>query len=529
VLNKILVRSAFSGNTWLFTPVRQAWRSKRMMENSEDQDQDDDTGGGGGFQIEHLQSYLNFAKFSLRKRWRMLVMTLITGVCLSVLASIYVPRTFACTTVLMPASSGVLDSRDTPNYLAGASDLILRHENLETIIRDLGLIEKFSSRRPPLLQLKDRLSAAIAGPMPRQIQIASLVGTLENKIEVTAEKGDLTIKVSWSDPQTAAELAVAARESFIKARHTSEFSAFEEKMAIVDGHGQKLREEIGVLADQLKGIRDQKLDEANALRKEAAGNAKAARLAAEKAEMAQVAPRTNAPVAPDTQTPELKDRLTALNAKLSAAEAERDQRLRAAQAKLDDLKVKLTPLHPEVIAQEQQVAILSETPSDLALMRAEAKDLAGELKQRLGLSAIGSNLGGGRVPSAAEQLLPPDVTELLDKDNLDPALTAQLSSTVVRYAALRDELLNTRVELDTAQAAFNHRYQVIVPAEVPTKPEKPKPGVVIGVGLLLSLLLALALPIFSELRKGVIVERWQVQHLQLPVLAELHLPPNSPD
>jgi len=503
------------------------------MENPADPEHDEgdeDSGSGGGFQMEHLQSYLNFAKFALAKRWRMLAATMVVGVCLSVLASIYVPRTYACTTVLMPASSGVLDAQYSQNYLGGAADLILRNENLEGIIRDVGLLEKFSARRAPLLRLKDRISMALSGPLPRQIQIAGLVGTLASKIEVSTEKGDLSIKVSWSDGQTAAELAAAARDSFVRARHTSEFSAFEDKMAIVDGHGQKLREEIGVLADQLKAIRDRKLSEADALRKEAADSAKAARLAAEKAQMAQVAPRPLTTIAPDAQTPDLKSQLTALNAKLAAAEAERDGRLRAAQAKLDDLKVKLTPSHPEVIAQEQQIAILSQTPSDLALLRAESKDLEAEIRQRQGLSAIGSNLGGGaRVPSAAEQLLPPDVTELLDRDNLDPALTAQLSSTVVRYAALRDELLNTRVALDTAQAAFNHRYQVIVPAEAPTKPEKPKPGVVIGAGLFLSLLMALALPLVAELRKGVIIERWQVQHLQLPVLAELQLPPNSPD
>ena len=134
------------------------------MENPVDQEQDEDDdsgGGGGGFQMEQLQSYLNFAKFALRKRWLMLVAVLLTGVALSVTASIYWPRTFACTTVLMPASSGVLDDRDTPNALAGASDLILRHENLEAIIRDVGLIEKSASRRAPLLRLKDRIMLSL--------------------------------------------------------------------------------------------------------------------------------------------------------------------------------------------------------------------------------------------------------------------------------------------------------------------------------------------------------------------------------
>jgi uncharacterized protein involved in exopolysaccharide biosynthesis len=508
----------------------QACRTKRNMENSEDQDEDQG-GGAGGFQLEHLESYLSFARATLRARWLMFVAVLLVSIGLTILASTYWPRTFSCSTVLMAGSSGVLDARDTPNALAGASDLILRHENLQGIIRDVGLLEKFASRREPLLRLKDRIVLAIAGPVAKTNQIASLVGTLETKIEVSTEKGDLTIKVSWSDAQTAAELAAAARNSFIKARHTSEISAFEEKMAILDGHGEKLREEIGVLAEQLKGIRDQKLDEMKAVRSEAASKVKAEQLATEKREMAQAAPLSTR-AAPDTQTPDLKAKLDALNAKLATAESDRDQRLRAAQSKLDDLKLKLTPSHPEVIAQEQQVAMLSQTPSDLALMRAESKDLEAELRQRQGLSAIGSNLGsssGGRAKSAAEELLPPDVADLLNRDNLDPGLTAQLSSTVVKYSALREDLLNTRIELDTAQAAFNHRYQIIIPAEAPTKPDKPKPGLIVGVGLFFSLLLSLLLPILAELRRGVLMERWQVQNLQLPVLAELHLPPYSPD
>ena len=85
------------------------------------------------------------------------------------------------------------------------------------------------------------------------------------------------------------------------------------------------------------------------------------------------------------------------------------------------------------------------------------------------------------------------------------------------------------MELDTAQVAFEHRYQIIVPAEVPNTPIKPKPLVILGAGVGISLLLALLLPILAELRRGVIVERWQVTQMQLPVLAELRLPPRSAD
>jgi len=52
---------------------------------------------------------------------------------------------------------------------------------------------------------------------------------------------------------------------------------------------------------------------------------------------------------------------------------------------------------------------------------------------------------------------------------------------------------------------------------------------VVGGGLFVTLLLSLLAPILLELRAGVIRERWQVEHIQLPVLAELRLPPHSSD
>jgi len=116
------------------------------------------------------------------------------------------------------------------------------------------------------------------------------------------------------------------------------------------------------------------------------------------------------------------------------------------------------------------------------------------------------------------------VLKLLDRDDVDPAHSAQMSGAVVRYASLRDEVRGAKLALDTAQAAFNHRYQVVIPVEKPNAPIKPKMGVVIGVGIFLSLLLGFGIPVAVELKRGVLVARWQVDHLRFPVLAELRLP-----
>ena len=498
------------------------------MENSEENVEEP---AGGGFQIEQLKSYLDFGRYALRKRWILSVGAIAIGLTLTTLVMIYIPRTFTCTTALMTVTNSVLDGRGGENgALAGAADLVMRHENLESIIRDIDLVHKVDERRPPLLKFKDRIVSVLSTPQPEKIRLASLVGTLETRITVTAEKGDLTISVDWTDGKTAAELAAAARDSFLRARHSAEISAFEEKMTILDGHANRLRDDIGQLAQQLKAVRDEKIGEVRAAQSEANKANAAALAAAQPRIVVSSAPRS---IPADTQTPELKTKLEGLKSKLTATEADREQRLRSEEAKLEDLKLKFTANHPQVIAQGEKVAMLSQVPSEVALMRAEVKDLQAEIRQREGaLGQAGGSVAMARAGAAtagAAALLPPDISELLQRDNLDPALTAQLSSTVIKFGTLRDELLTTQIELDTAQAAFNHRYQVIIPADVPLKPTKPKPAVIIGAGLFISLLLALLLPILTELRKGVIVERWQVEHLQLPVLAELRLPPYSPD
>ena len=110
---------------------------------------------------------------------------------------------------------------------------------------------------------------------------------------------------------------------------------------------------------------------------------------------------------------------------------------------------------------------------------------------------------------------------------VDPAITTQLGSAVMKYGSLRDNIRSALIDLDTAQAAFNHRYKVIAPPEVPNKPSKPKVPMMLAEGLFAALLLSLLIPALLELRTGIIVERWQVQQLRLPILAELPLPPGS--
>ena len=111
------------------------------------------------------------------------------------------------------------------------------------------------------------------------------------------------------------------------------------------------------------------------------------------------------------------------------------------------------------------------------------------------------------------------------KENRDPALDAQLGNEIAKFAEIRAQISTARIELDLAQAAFRYRYSVVVPAEPPRGPIKPKSTIILAGAFLASLLLGIILAVVSEVRMDRVVHRWQVErHLGLPVLAEVRLP-----
>ncbi len=482
--------------------------------------------GEGGFSLELVKSYLAFAGRALRARIGLAIVIGLVGLSLTVAVHQLFPRTYRCTTILMGVSNPVLDGDRDRSAFSGAQGLIMRRENLEAIVRETGLVAKMSERRPPLLELKDTVRDWLLGPVPEKFKIEGLISTLENRIGAFTDQDDnLNINADWNDAVTAKELAEAAKDSFLRTRQSIEISAFEDKMSILDAHATKLRAEIDTLAQQLRAAADAKTAQVS----------KSVSVTQVTPTEVTVTPLPRAGKAPaiDAELPVLRDKLAALKGKLEAAENDRKSRMRDEQAKLAELKLKLTPNHPQVATQAERVAMASQVSSELALMRADAADLDGQIKQRqaLGRTTVGGGVvgggtaraGAGAAPTA--EPLPAEIMSLLGKqDDSDPALTAQLSGAIVRYGAVRDDVRAGKISLDTAQAAFNHRYKMVVPPDVPNAPIKPKAVVVFGAGIVLSLLLALLIPIALQLKNGMLVEYWQVQQFQLPVLAQLRLP-----
>jgi uncharacterized protein involved in exopolysaccharide biosynthesis len=483
---------------------------------------------GGGLNVEVMRSYLAFARQAIKQRRLLSLGILLTGLVLTGLIAKYIPRTYSCTTTLTAVANGVLDSDRGPLPLAGAENQILSHDNLETLINDSNLKKHYFARRPPLLALKDKLITSLAGPMDDKTLTAVLVGTLENKLTLLVEKDTLSITVDWSDAATTAELAEATKNAFLRVRHGAEISAFQDKMAILDTHAGKLRDEIDQLAQQMKERIAAKRAELEA---EAKAEGRKDNGSVKRSAPARVFVASRKPLT-DEQLPDLKERLVTLKQTLSTAESQRETRLREEQSKLSELQLRLTPNHPQVITQQERVGVASQVSSEILLMRAEQSDLESQIRQREAMAKTGtvsSHVGSSDPAGGGSELLPTEILGLLDEKDADPALSAQISGAIVRYGSLRDDVRGAKLALDTAQAAFNHRYRVVIPVDEPSQPIKPKVGAIVGVGIFLSLLLGMLLPVLLELRRDVVSETWQVHHLQLPVLAELRLPKGTPD
>jgi uncharacterized protein involved in exopolysaccharide biosynthesis len=505
-----------------------------MPENEGDDEQGLTPNRAGGLQMEVVRSYLSFAWRAIRPRWLWTAGILTIGLALTFAALRYIPRTYSCTTVMMALENPGLDTYGGPSPFSGAGTLITRQENLEVLVRETGLAQKYAARRPAVLALKDRLIQRMFGAWDEKTLSAIVVGTLQSKINVGNDTaGNLAITVDWTDGKTAAELAEAARQGFLRTRHTAEVSAFEAKMSILDEHATKMRVEVETLADQINSAHAERAPKAVAGTQFAAAPAAASADAPAAPSRVNVVRRPSAVSAALTaDLPEQRAKLADLKHRLTELENERERRLRDERAKLAELQLHLTPSHPQVITEQERIALLSQVPSEIALLRSEVADLEGTLKQREVLSSRTGSTGGassGAQASAASVGLPTEIIQALENNDVDPALSAQISGAVARYGSLRDDIRAGRMQLDTAQAAFEHRYQIVVPAEVPNIPTKPKPPLIFGIGLGVSLLLGLLLPILAELKRGIIIERWQVTHMALPVLAELKLPPHSPE
>jgi len=213
----------------------------------------------------------------------------------------------------------------------------------------------------------------------------------------------------------------------------------------------------------------------------------------------------------------------------------RRRRVAELQAKLEEQRAVYTEAHPAIVDVKQAIAAASQDSPQVASLRGELTQLrteADQLRAQTGAPAPLAAAGGGWSGGVAKpkEGLSGDVIRIEQEpaEDRDPEIVfarSKLRFAIDEYQQIETQIQATRLELDTAQAAFKYRYEVVVPAEVPKGPIKPKVPMVLISALIGGLLIGLFAAVVSDLRRGTILEAWQVQHLlDLPVLTEINLP-----
>jgi capsule polysaccharide export protein KpsE/RkpR len=210
----------------------------------------------------------------------------------------------------------------------------------------------------------------------------------------------------------------------------------------------------------------------------------------------------------------LHEELAAKRTSLAEMESFRRQRLAQLQAELTQLTSIYAANHPSVIAAKRALDAISDPPPRVTELQSEIDEIEREVARR-----------GVRVSAARPLPGEPFMEARLRLDAEDPRLDfdrGQLENLLRQHAELRNRIQNVQLEQEMAEAAFRHRYSVVAPPQLPRGPIKPYKVVFLVGGFLGGLAFAFFSAAAADIRSGRIIERWEIEQLDLPVLAELH-------
>jgi hypothetical protein len=380
------------------------------------------------------------------------------------------------------------------------SDMVLRRDNLLSVIRQADLLQHWRNDRPPLLRAKDWV--VFRRQLDDEELTEVLVGTLEKQIVVTAQEGGvITVAVVWDDPVIATKIAQTALDKFIESRNVNDLAVVGESITLLEQR----------VAEAQKGM------------EEALSGAKSLPRAPSRVTV----PGESAPAARIVETVELArlhGEITAKRRAMDELVTFRDRKIAEMQAELAQQRAVYSDNHPVVANLRRSIEAMSTDSPQLIQERHEVAELEARYVQRGGLAATLEGIPIARVGSGSSSASL--LAAALGGSSRDPGeeyARSRLAASIVRYYGLADRLEAARIERDAARAGIKFRYVMVKPPLPPQRSQTgPYKGLLVLAGVLAAPLLAGAAALGLELRRGRIVQQWQVERmLGLPVLAVL--------
>jgi uncharacterized protein involved in exopolysaccharide biosynthesis len=491
-----------------------------------------------GIDLDQIRDIVGFAMRAARRRLKLVAGTFLLVASAGLTIATAMPRTYNARVKLLGQRSSALhiltspvpgmDQVQDPTRNVGA--MIMRRDNLTALAKDANLVGRYEETRTTPLRMKDRVMARIFGPLSDVDKLKMLVFTLESRLDVTTDEAQstVTISVDWSHPQVAYDLVTLVQKNFLEARYDSDVAVINESIAVLEDHAK----------NELARVDAQLAEYQRLLAERTPVRPNPAVVAAPRVYFSS--PRlTSAPASQPIADPDLTKSLEQTRLRIKALEETQQRTVDSLKQQLLQAQLTLTPMHPTVIALQQQVESLSQPSAELVQLRAEERALMLQIAPPRQLSVPSALPGAGTtflaqqsVGAAAADAAAADAGTFanlpapsLERDGTLHLAESSLGSAIRAYEDATGRIDAAKVELDITRAAFKHKYTVMSPAEVPGKPKSSKAqligfGSVFG-GALLALLLATGL----DLLKGTVIETWQVRRrLKLDIVGELDSP-----
>ena len=448
---------------------------------------------------------------------------LVIGLALGGALFVLYPRSYSTDVKILAQRNLVLTALGNPNRTVpreadnptkNVGDAILQHDNLVGLIKQVNLVDRWESTRPTVLRWKDKISQRLSGPQTEEERMRSMEGVLEKKLTVTSDDTTITITAEWSDPRMAYDIASAVEKNFIDARYDAEISVINDAIEILQQHATEEKDRFDTARNDFESVQG-KLPKALPTTGNATSRPRAA------------APKPTAAGSATTQPtvdPALIQSLQDKRTEIQQVENQRAGRVAELNKQLSDALVQYRPEHPTVVAIKQKLQDAQAESGELGRLRGEEKALI----EKLSLNApplATAIAAASSTPSAAATIaaLTNSSSPMIIEE--DPAVTVsrmKLQQAAQKYADLETRIDGAKIELDIAKTAHKYRFSIVRPAEVSKRPHKPNPIVLFGGVVFLVLFISFGGVVLRERRKGIIVERWQVERkLKLPVLGEL--------
>jgi hypothetical protein len=501
----------------------------------------------GGFDLEQARELAGFIVRAARRRPRLTVATFVTVAAVGLTVSATMPRMYNSEVKLLAQKGSAIralsgDYRLDPdeNPTKNVAAMIMRRDNLVSLAKDARLVERFEATRPPALRLKDRVTQVMSGPLSDEDKLLSMVFTLEKQLEVTTKEDEqkeanLTISVDWSNPRIAFDLVTLVQKNFLEARYDGEVAVINEGIRVLEDHAKTELDKVDVELTAYQRMLTERASLSAAAEKERER---------EKAHpgLVPVLPRSTAGSGVATALfipdPEVTRSLEEKRMQIRALEEARQHAMEGVRQQLTQAQLTLTPMHPTVMALQQQLDTVSQTPPELAQLRSEERALMAQLVPPRPTAPMGS--GGavsplgvrspfalGPAASGADGGAPESALMVFEPNRDGPLQLeeSKLGSAIKAYQDVMGRIDSAHVELDITRAAYKYKYTVVTPAELPKGPKKATAKTVAMGSLVGALLLALLLAAGIDLARGSILESWQVRRrLKLEVLGELDRP-----